>query len=337
METDEEEVNETGEFSGFFPSINQFRHVVKQERMRAAFHNEPPRRRTFIGTVKLHGSNAGISLMPSGEILCRSRSRIITTEDDNHGFAKHVHANIDAIRDILNDVPAAGGDVVTIFGEWCGKGIQAGVGIKNEAKMFVAFAVRIGDEWGDLWEAKAAPEARIFNILAFPTWKMEIDFASPEQAQNDLVAITEQVEAECPVAKAFGHAGVGEGVVWTPLDAERSSKYWFKVKGEKHSSTRVRTLAPIDVERFHQRDEMVAAMVTENRLKQGLDLHVGEFQRPVEMTAIGDYLRWVFNDIVKEEADTIAASGFEVKELGRPISDIAKRFYIDAVNRSDLP
>lgn len=88
----------------------------------------------------------------------------------------------------------------------------------------------------------------------------------------------------------------------------------------------------MDVERFKARDELVDALVTENRMQQGLDLHLNEFKRPLEMSAIGEYLRWVFNDIIKEEADTIAASGFEQKELGKGISDRAKRFYMAAVN-----
>lgn len=116
-----------------------------------------------------------------------------------------------------------------------------------------------------------------------------------------------------------------------PSDEDRDSRYWFKVKGEKHSSSKVKVLAAVDVERFAQRDALVAAIVTDNRLAQGLELHVNEFGRALDMRGIGEYLRWVINDIIKEEADTITASGFAVKELGKPISDIAKRFYISAV------
>ena len=51
----------------------------------------------------------------------------------------------------------------------------------------------------------------------------------------------------------------------------------------------------------------------------------------VDVQFLHDSLFALFNDILKEEADTIEASGFEVKELGKPISDIAKRFYIKAL------
>lgn len=317
--------------SGFFPSINQFRNVVKAEREWAAYHNVEPRKRRFLGTVKLHGTNAGISLTPDGDVLYRSRSRIIAPDDDNYGFARAMSVHEGAIRAMLT--PHAQDYTATVFGEWCGAGVQSNVGISALEKMFVIFALRIGDEWQlpHFVSGLSAPLARVFNVHNFAHWTLEIDFTKPEQFQNELVALTEEVERECPVAKAFGHDGIGEGIVWTPLDDDRDSRYWFKVKGEKHSSSKVKVLAAVDVERFAQRDALVAAMVTDNRLAQGLDLHVNEFGLALEMREIGEYLRWVFNDIIKEEADTIAESGFEVKELGKPISDIAKRFYIKAV------
>lgn len=315
--------------SGFFPSIEQFRHVVRAERETAAFHGREPAVREYVGTIKLHGTNAGITRQADGSIIFRSRSRIITPEDDNAGFAKWMTAHIDEVRSIF--VPFHSGAEVTVFGEWCGQGIQNNVGISALQKMFVIFALLLDDGWHDVQLIPSNQGARIFNVFDYPFWVRTIDFSKPEAIQNELVALTEAVEAECPVAKAFGHSGIGEGIVWTPMTGDRSSRYWFKVKGEKHSSSKVKVLAAVDVERFAKRDELVTAICTEARLQQGIDLHVGEFGRALEMKAIGEYLRWVFNDVIKEEADTIAASGFEQKELGKPISDIAKRFYIKAV------
>lgn len=317
--------------SGFFPSINQFRSTVKAEREWAEYHNVAPRKRTFIGTVKLHGTNAGISLMPDGNLIFRSRTREIVPGDDNCGFAHHMSAHEPALRAMLASF-AHGGEMVSVFGEWCGAGVQSSVGISAEQKLFVVFALRIGPDWIATKDLPTCTPARVFSIYNFPHWSMEIDFAKPEQVQNELVALTEAVEAECPVAKAFGHTGIGEGIVWTPADGDRDDRYWFKVKGEKHSASKVKVLAAVDVERFAKRDELIASLVTENRLRQGLDLHRNEFRRELDMREIGEYLRWVFGDIMKEEADTIAASGFEQKELGKGISDIAKRFYIAAVN-----
>lgn len=314
--------------AGKFPSIGQFRNVVRAERESAEYHSRPPAKRTYVGTIKLHGTNAGIRLTETGELLFMSRTRVITPEDDNHGFARHMAAHANTIRSAL--APLYPAQDMAVFGEWCGAGVQSNVGISAEQKLFMVFALRVGDAWADPAAVPRLPEARVFNVRDYPMWEREIDFSEPEQIQNDLIELTEAVEAACPVALAFGHAGIGEGIVWTPKDGDLDSRYWFKVKGEKHSSSKVKVLAAVDVERFAARAELVASLVTENRLQQGLDLHVNEFARPLEMSAIGDYLRWVFNDIAKEEADTITASGFDQKELGKPISDIAKRFYIRA-------
>jgi hypothetical protein len=274
--------------------------------------------------VKLHGTNAGITKQ-DGKLICRSRTRIITPDDDNYGFARHVMQHEDILKAVLPNG-------ATIFGEWCGEGIQNGVGICSEQKLFVVFAMRVDDKWSALDELPKCEKARVFNVSDFPKWTMEIDFAKPEQSQNKLIKLTEIVEGRCPVAAEFGHEGIGEGIVWTPIDGCNDSRHWFKVKGEKHSTSKVKVLAAVDVEKFARRDELVSSLVTNARLEQGLSLHVTEFGHSLDMKFIGDYLRWVFNDIVKEDADTIAASGFEIKDMGKPISDIAKRFYIDAFN-----
>ncbi len=43
-----------------FPSIEQFRHAVRAVRDRASFNGTPVPTLRFRGTVKLHGTNAGI-------------------------------------------------------------------------------------------------------------------------------------------------------------------------------------------------------------------------------------------------------------------------------------
>ena len=58
-----------------------------------------------------------------------------------------------------------------------------------------------------------------------------IDFNNPEKAQNELIKIMEEVEAECPIGKAFGVSGTGEGVVISHL-TEDGSLIQAKVKGE---------------------------------------------------------------------------------------------------------
>jgi hypothetical protein len=323
-----------------FPSIEQFRHAVRAERDQAAHENREPGRRRYIGTVKLHGTNAGVTWAPNEPLVFQSRNRILKVGDDNAGFAAHFSEPKNqgwlklAIADIalFNDIEA--GTEISVFGEWCGEGIQKGVAVSKLPKMFVIFAAHANDTWLDVSGMSCSyQDGQVYGIFHFPTFEIDVNFRMPEIAQNEMVAITERVEACCPVGHAFGVEGIGEGVVWTPADGDRESKYWFKVKGEKHSSSKVATLAAVDVEVIRRKDELVQSVVTENRLQQGLDHFLNELKLDLEMRNIGTFLRWVFNDVIKEESDTIAASGFEQKELGKPISDVAKRFFMKAMER----
>ena len=312
-----------------FPSIEQFRHVVRHVR---TYHNPLPTIQ-YVGTVKLHGTNGGVA-QKDGEFQFLSRNRILSPGDDNAGFVAHLSGHMDALESIFSkirtrhDIPDE--VEIQIFGEWCGQGIQKGVAVSSLPRMFVIFSARANSEWLDISNIDPTPDARIFNILDFQTFAVEVNFNSPELIQNRFVEITEAVEAECPVGASFGVYGIGEGVVWKPVDTALGSDYWFKVKGEKHSSSKVAKLASVDVEKIACRDELVSSLVTENRLLQGLEVMKSD-GIDVEMKNIGTYLRWVFNDIAKEETDTIEASGFQVKELGKPISDIARRYYLKAM------
>ena len=78
---------------------------------------------TYRAKVKLHGTNAGVQITPSGEVVAQKRTEIITSEADNAGFAAWVEKNISYFSQLK------GNSHLTIFGEWCGSGIQKGVAI----------------------------------------------------------------------------------------------------------------------------------------------------------------------------------------------------------------
>ena len=59
-----------------------------------AFHKIPRLFRDVIITEKIDGTNACVVVTPDGTVLAQSRSRFITPEDDNFGFAAWVQANI---------------------------------------------------------------------------------------------------------------------------------------------------------------------------------------------------------------------------------------------------
>jgi len=349
-----------------FPSIDQYRNVIRHVQTHARFvgkdengdaiydASRPLPKLKFRGTVKLHGTNAGIVYDVATDTLSfQSRERELSLISDNAGFMltmlKFKTELLEYFRELISDErldPSRSDNPkkIVIFGEWCGRGIQKGVAISEVDRMFVVFAHKevYADGytyWQDLFGAgedvSLSQEADkvIRWIGEFPTYEIEIDFAFPEIAQNKMIEITEAVEAECPVGKAFGISGVGEGVVWTCITPGwNDSGTWFKVKGELHSASKVKTLASVDVEAVESLRAFVEATVTEARLEQGLDNLVREQLLPFEMKSLGDFIRWVYNDVLKEEQDTLVASGIDPKKLGGAIANIARPWYIRKFN-----
>jgi hypothetical protein len=101
-----------------------------------AFPSIPRLFRDIIVTEKIDGTNAQITITPDDRVLVGSRSRLITPEDDNFGFAKWVKANEEELR--------VGLGYGTHYGEWYGRGIQRGYGLAD--KRFALFNV---SRWSD--------------------------------------------------------------------------------------------------------------------------------------------------------------------------------------------
>lgn len=93
--------------------------------------------REVIVTEKIDGTNACVHVSEDGAITAGSRTRWITPEADNHGFAAWVRDNTEALR-------ALGPG--RHFGEWWGSGIQRGYGLTKGEKRFSLFNV---SRWAD--------------------------------------------------------------------------------------------------------------------------------------------------------------------------------------------
>lgn len=83
-------------------------------------------------TEKIDGTNAAVVIGEEGlTIAAQSRTRLITPEDDNFGFARWVHENADGLTQLLG--PGRH------FGEWWGSGIQRKYGLTGGDKRFSLF------------------------------------------------------------------------------------------------------------------------------------------------------------------------------------------------------
>lgn len=169
----------------------------------------------------------------------------------------------------------------------------------------------------------------IYFVTQFETFEIEIDFNKPELAQERLIEITEQVEKECPVGKFFGVSGVGEGVVWDKIGAT-TSEFRFKVKGEIHITSKVNKLAEVDIEKVNSVREFVEMAVTPARLDQGLEV-LKERGVPLEQQSTGIYLKWLVEDVVTEELDTLTGSGLCAKDVNSAISNAGRAFWFKSI------
>ena len=330
-----------------YPSIEQFRNVC-QEMAKAEFvgldsegnpiydRNKPKPIVTFKGTVKLHGTNAAVA-RDGDKMFVQSRTQIITPQNDNAGFAAFVESKRSAflslLMNIANDTKTE--KTIVVYGEWAGQSIQKGVAICNLPKSFFIFDICLVEgtgediqrEWIDI-KPYRDPDNNIYNIEDYPTWEMEIDFNNPALKQNDLAEITLAVEAECPVSKAFGFSGIGEGVVWKAT--VNGNRHVFKVKGEKHSVTKVKTLANVDVDKINSIVEFADYAVNDSRVDQAIENVFGP--EPIDIKKMGDVIRWVVNDVAKEESDTLAKNNLTDKDVNKYLSDRVRKIFTKKLN-----
>ena len=313
----------------------------------------------FIGTVKLHGTNAAIVYQQDLGHWYQSRNRVITATNDNAAFVQHIdlfadqffRENILPCSSIIRERYERGCTIV-IHGEWCGEDIQSGVAITGLKKMFVIFKVRIidakyrktdengeqhpdhvGEFWLKLeeWSKIKCHERSVYNIYDFPTYEINIDFTVPNLSVDLLSNITEKIEQQCPVGIYFGRSGSGEGVVWTEW-IQTHGDLTFKVKGHKHAVTKADTLVSIGVFQVTNIQEFVEYACTENRMHQAIGF-MHEDSVSIELKNLSTFLRLLAEDIIKEEKDTMDAAHISAKEVMRAITNKAQVWFSERILR----
>jgi len=352
-----------------YHSTNQFRNVVKNIKHQAQYkgldsEGVPIMDRTavaptlrYIGTVKLHGTNASIIEHEDGTVSFHSKAKLLgyvkggefTLNSDNSEFAQSMFRRFEGVKHIMRRAKAESQNIygeviypIKVSGEFVGQGIQKGVGIAFlPKKSFFIFGLKLGETDQELkqgWvpvtqtETLQSNDHSIYSIMQFDTKLVDINFNEPEYAQNFLVDCTNEVEECCPVSKALGitESLLGEGLVWTPVAPAYAydSGNWFKSKGTKHSVSKTKSVVAIDPEKLNSIKEFVEYSVTDNRLLQGVS-EVG-----LDQKLIGTFIGWINRDINKEEGDVLEASSLSMKDVGKNISNKARVFYLEELNNS---
>jgi hypothetical protein len=91
--------------------------------------------RDCVITEKLDGTNAQVLVTETGEVIAGSRSRFLTVDADNFGFAAWARKHADELRELGPG---------RHFGEWYGQGIQRTYGLTT--RRFALFNVA---RWGE--------------------------------------------------------------------------------------------------------------------------------------------------------------------------------------------
>lgn len=329
----------TKEYFSSYNSIEQFRNVMRD--LKKAKKNpmfQIPDKIEFTGTIKLHGTNAGVCFNKKVGLFCQSRNNIITITQDNQGFAFFVEKNKDKFMEffsLLQNKYDIDLDTFTlsIYGEWCGENIQKGVALTKLPKCFCIFDCKVSNHfdpsfksyWLDISFKQSDqttisfPEAKIYNIYDFQTFQLEVEVDKYGDAQQYLTQVTESVEKCCPFAKQLGVEGIGEGVVWRYCYG--NNRTIFKTKGEEHKVTKEKVLIPVDAEKVENIQDFVEKTCTQNRFDQALDTIYKinpESKLYGQAPKIKDceiILNWIRDDILKEEMTTLVENNLDLRDV----------------------
>ena len=336
------------------PSIGQFNNTIRDIKHQTYYQgqdeNDEPiydknvklPKVLFRGTTKIHGTNA--SVVYNGKtIWAQSKGNVITPEKDNYGFASFVENNKTELLTYMQQLSnMLNAKEVIIYGEFAGKGIQKNVAISELPKTWYMFGIKYITKNEDEYRWVRDPEhyllsnskKKIKSIFDFKTWEILIDFEDPKKAQTEIIKLVDQVDKECPVGKALGVDGHGEGIVW--IGYLNDERHIFKTKGESHSATKVKTLKHIDNVKEEAKRELAEKVTPAWRLEQAYEqsMELGSGGIP-DKNKTGVFLKWVNQDIIKEELDTIMDAGFEPKEIFRYVSQIAKTWLFEQLDKED--
>ena len=138
--------------------------------------------------IKLHGTNAAIRIEPDGKVTAQKRSSDISIHNDNAGFANWVATHETRFISL-----ARSDEIVYIYGEWAGPGIQSGVACsETKEKHFYVFSVDIHDDLGNFKYRLYCPDAieellgenMHENVIVIP-WFDKITFNFLEKAKTE--------------------------------------------------------------------------------------------------------------------------------------------------------
>lgn len=108
-----------------------------------------------------------------------------------------------------------------------------------------------------------------------------------------------------------------------------AQRYAMKSKGEEHAvGGKVKVVRPVDNEKLAKiidiADKVTPVWRLDQMLTEACGLMNGGF---IERRKMGDYIKLVMQDIIKEDTATIIEAGLDMKDINSKVSDIAKQYF----------
>ncbi len=347
-------------------SIGQFKHAVKSvtriyqfEGMEDGLPRYNPSKLlpilAVLGTEKIHGTNAAVCYSEPDGFWVQSKERIITPEKDNAGCAFIATSQqavwVKLIKDLAEEYKIdLKNNIISLYYEFCGSNIQkksAVLGLDKLAIIFQHFKVsplvpltedpnaEDGKWYVTVAKGKfiSCHDKNIYHILDFPCVMLDIDFNNTDSAVDKMTVLTEDVENNSGVANYFNKPeNVGEGYVWSLMLGGKLIRW--KTKGKKHTSSKVKTLKPVNKEAEQKKQEFAQAMCPAWRLEQAWQTVFGINEEKAEPSEkfTGDFLRAVIADVMKEEQDALTEAGYIPKDVNSSISKCARIWFFDQLS-----
>lgn len=318
----------TKEFYPFY-KIKRFNETIKE--IKQKYGVDTSQRVRIELTPKLDGTNCAVVFLKDGTYYCQSKNRIISVDDDHHGFSKFVkdnEADFFKLRDSLTETD----EVLIVYGEFVGQGISKNHAIcLTQHAFFIidAFVVNEGVKEPIMFEESFVSDT-IKNIRHFST----VDIVETNEARDYYKQLNERLRNEfeyCPVTYAlYGERGPLEGLVGeVSVYGPGGALFYFKIKNDDKIHNNLE--APL-----YKNMTQFAQLAIDIRCQQAIDYMKechGDIWASDKMNEkIKLFTDWIVNDILAEDGEAYQKFGKNEASLKRVLMANAKKYFLDIAN-----
>lgn len=187
----------------------------------------------------------------------------------------------------------------------------------------------------------------LFSIKDVPTWSLDICWNDSESVNAAIQRVNDwtlAVEQKCPWAAQphYGIHGIGEGIVWSPVDPEllNVTELVFKSKGHEHKRhdkqpPKQQDPARLNPERLSSAQQFVEFSLNSDRLEQGLEVMRAD-DVALELRNIKVFLDWISTDVRRECADELEASSLSWKDVEKIVTRNSAVFFRNKVQSTNV-